>query len=118
MDNHYKTLDETITAIRKDCEDQLQAMRDKLLAAEIEATMAKDGMAKAREEQAAAQRITTKLLTQFGLVAQVFDEARKIAVDLQRPVLDEEALKATGFVPGGVLPVKRAVLPQNEIGDK
>lgn len=121
MNDHYKALDETISAIRADCEAQLQAMRDKLLAAEIEATMAKDGLKAAREAEAAAQRVTTKLLTQFGLVAQVFDEARKIAMDLQRPVLDEEALRAMGFKPepGGVINVKNpsmaTVLTQNEI---
>lgn len=85
MNDYYKTLDETVAAIRADCETQLQAMRDKLLAAEIEATMAKDQLQLAREAEAAANRVTTKLLTQFGLVSQVFEEARALALSLQQP---------------------------------
>ena len=82
MNDHYKTLDETITAIRAECETRITEMKDKLLAAEIEATMAKDQLKEARLAQASAERIATKLLTQFGLVSQVFEEARTLALSL------------------------------------
>ena len=83
--DHFMTLDETVRAIKAEYEEKLTAMKDKLMAAEIEATMAKSGMAEARAAQAQAERITTKLLTQFGLVAKVFEEARELALKLEPP---------------------------------
>lgn len=79
----FQSLDEMVAGIKADCEAQLKAMSDKLLAAEIEATMAKDQLKVAREAQMAAERVTTKLLTQFGTVAQVFEEAKNLALSLR-----------------------------------
>lgn len=81
----FQSLDEILGQIRADCEAQLKAMEDKLLACQIESTMAKDQLKIAREAQMAAERVATKLLTQFGLVSKVFEEAREMALALEPP---------------------------------
>lgn len=95
MNDHYKILGETVEAIRTECEDRLKAMSDKLLAAEIEATMAKDQLSQARSAQTAAERVTTKLLTQFGLVSKVFDEAKELALQVEADRKVEEMMPRT-----------------------
>lgn len=112
MNDKFKSLDETLAGIREEYEAQLKAMGDALLAAQIEATMAKDQLKQAREAQASAERVTTKLLTQFGLVAQVFEEARAIALKMSPPptIMSTKELAAEELRnPGSITFVKHPV---------
>lgn len=92
----YKSLDDTLATIRSTHEAEMQACKDRVLAAEIGTSFLREQLEKANEARATSERITTKLLTQFALVAQIFEEARALALELQKPSQE-----------GG------AVLPQN-----
>jgi len=83
MNTHFETLDATARAIKEDCERELRAMSDKLLAAEIESSMCKEHFTKERAEKERYMRIATKLITQFGAVEQIFAEAKKMAMALE-----------------------------------
>lgn len=76
----HKTLDETVAAIREDTESRLKAMEDKVLAAEVKVSLLEDQLKRAVEARAAAERITSKLIAQFGMVEAVFAEAKALAL--------------------------------------
>lgn len=76
----HKTLDETVAAIREDTESRIKAMEDKVLAAEVKASLLEDQLKRAVEARAAAERITSKLIAQFGMVEAVFAEAKALAL--------------------------------------
>lgn len=83
MTQLFKNIDETLADIRAQHEADMQACKDRTLAAEVESALLKEQLEKCNEARAFAERVTTKLLTQFGLVATVFDEARRIALELE-----------------------------------
>ena len=81
----YKSIDEQLAELRAQHESEMQACKDRTLAAEVESALLKEQLEKANEARAAAERVTTKLLTQFGLVSQVFEEAKALALELEQP---------------------------------
>lgn len=76
----HKSLDETLAAIREDTEHRLKAMEDKVLAAEVKASLLEEQLNRAVEARASAERITSKLIAQFGVVEAVFAEAKALAL--------------------------------------
>jgi len=78
----YKSIDEQLAELRAQHESEMQACKDRTLAAEVEAALLKEQLAKAVEERAFAERITTKLLTQFSAVEAVFAEAKRLAISV------------------------------------
>lgn len=76
----HKSLDETISAIRDENEALIKAANDRVLAAEIKATLLEDQLKRAVEARASAERITSKLIAQFGVVEAVFAEAKNLAL--------------------------------------
>lgn len=97
MNSHFESLDETVRRIREDCELQLQTMRDKLIAAEIEATLCKEQLAKANEARDLYMRVAERLVTQFATVEKVFADAKAMALAIPSE------------------PAKRTELPINEM---
>lgn len=83
MNEHFGTLDETIRMARADCEAQLKTMSDKLLAAEIEATLAKDMLAKAILAKEDAIQVASRLIENFGIAEHALGRARQYALALQ-----------------------------------
>jgi len=79
----YKSLDETVARIREDCEAQLKDARDKVLAAEIRASILEQHLSEAKADRDSAVRIATKLITQFGIVEKVFAEAKELALAVE-----------------------------------
>lgn len=84
MNEHFKSLDETIVAIKADCAAQLKAMGDKLMAAEIEAALSRDLLTKSNETKDAYMRVAERLITQFSTVEKVFSEAKVYALTLPK----------------------------------
>ena len=93
MNDHYTTLDQTVAAIKAECAERLSAMKDKLLAAEIEATLAKDQLKEARAAELQWQRVATKLVTQFAVVEAVFADAKALALAAAADPPDERLPK-------------------------
>lgn len=90
----YKSLDETVSAIREDCEAQLKDAKDKVLASEIRATLLEQYLAEAKADRDSAVRIATKLITQFGLVEKVFADAKELALEVSRLQKQEQKTQA------------------------
>lgn len=76
----HKSLDETVAAIREHHEREIQECKDKMLAAEVRASLLEEQLGRAVEARASAERITSKLIAQFGMVEAVFAEAKALAL--------------------------------------
>lgn len=100
MNDHFESLDATIAAIRTECETKIKEMTDRLLAAEIEATMAKDQLAKAIIAKEDAIQVASRLIERFALAEEALAGARKYA---------------TTFAP--VPPADHPLLPKVEMTD-
>lgn len=98
MTQLFKTIDETLADIRATHEAEMRACTDRTLAAEVEAALLKEQLDKCNEARAVAERVTTKLLTQFGVVAQVFEDARRMALQLEPPT-EATPLPPVKYVP-------------------
>lgn len=89
----HKSLDETIAAIRDEHETQMKACADRVLAAEVRATLLEDQLARAIEARSQAERVCVKLITQFGVVESVFAEAKEMALaHTQHDKIEEDRL--------------------------
>jgi translation initiation factor 2 alpha subunit (eIF-2alpha) len=78
--------------MRKHFEAEQKALSDQLFIAQAEARLAKDQLERAIEARAQAERISVKLLTQFGTVAMIFEEAKALAEEVtrdQQPLLSD-----------------------------
>lgn len=84
MNDHFKSLDATVASIKADCESQLKAMSDKLLAAEIEATLSRDLLAKAISAKEEAIASTARLIAQFDIAEKAFGDAKNYAMGLRK----------------------------------
>lgn len=83
----HKSLDETLAAIREQHEREIQECKDKMLATEVRASLLEEQLYRAIEARASAERITSKLIAQFGVVEAVFAEAKTLALAQQIPEL-------------------------------
>lgn len=83
----HKSLDETLAAIREQHELEMRECKDKMLAAEVRASLLESQLERAVEARASAERITSKLIAQFGVVEAVFAEAKALALAQQSPQL-------------------------------
>lgn len=101
MNQHFEHLDETVRAIRADCEAQLKAMADKLLAAEIECTLCKDQLNRAILAKEDAIQVTTRLLTQFDVAERVFADAKKFALTFAPEAAADHPLLPKVEMPNG-----------------
>ena len=82
MNHLIQSLDETVAAIKADCESQIAAMKDRLTAAEIEAALCRDLLTKANTDRDMYMRVAERLVTQFGTVEKVFADAKAMALTL------------------------------------
>ena len=80
MNEKFVDLNATITEIREDCEHQVKAANDRCIAAEIEAQLCKDLLAKANEARDLYMRVAERLVTQFATVEKVFADAKAMAL--------------------------------------
>lgn len=76
----HKSLDETLAAIREQHELEMRECKDQILAAEVRASLLESQLERAVEARASAERITSKLIAQFGMVEAVFAEAKALAL--------------------------------------
>jgi hypothetical protein len=83
MNQHFESLDATIAAIKADCAEQLRVMSDKLLAAEVKATLCEDQLNRAVLAKEDALQVATRLLTQFEIAEKAFGDAKRFALTLQ-----------------------------------
>jgi hypothetical protein len=81
---HLKSIDEAIAEMRRHFEAEQKALSDRLFVAEAETHLAKTQLAAAVEARSKAERIAVKLLTQFGTVAMIFDEAKRLAEEVNK----------------------------------
>lgn len=84
MTDPYKSLDETIAAIRQDCEARIRECENRTLAAETKSTFLDSSLTKAINARIAAERITMALLTQFSVVEKVFADAKAMALQVEQ----------------------------------
>lgn len=77
------SLDRTLAEARNFHTSEMKALEDKLLAAQLEATLCKDALAKAMTERDNYMRVATRLITQFGTVEAVFAEAKQMALTIE-----------------------------------
>src|SRR5215510_4609110 len=82
--DHFSSIDRQLGVMREHFETELKAMKDQLFVAQAEARLAQEQLAKAVEARSRAERITARLLTQFGTVAMIFDEARTLAIEANK----------------------------------
>lgn len=82
MNDQFQSLDEAVKAIREETDAALKAMSDRLLAAELEATLCRDLLHKANEKSEAYMRVAERLITQFATVEKVFADAKAYALTL------------------------------------
>lgn len=68
-------------ALVADYEKQIQNLKDQLLASNIQVEVHKGLMNDAHAARAAAERVTTTLLTQFATISKTFDEIRTFALN-------------------------------------
>lgn len=80
MNEKFQSLDETIRQIREDCEHAVKAAQDRCVAAEMEAQICKDLLAKANDQRDLYMRIAERLVTQFATVEKVFADAKAMAL--------------------------------------
>lgn len=81
--DNFQTLDEILSNIRQVHADELKAVNDALLAKNIECELMKKEMDRLTAENVRYLRVTTKLITQFGVVEKVFSEAKAMALALE-----------------------------------
>lgn len=79
----FLSLDGQIQKIRQDHDTALKAVNDQLLATQIELTMTKSALADRTKERDQSERIALKFITQFGMVAKIFAEVQKLALDYE-----------------------------------
>lgn len=81
----HKSLDETIAAIREQHALEMRECKDRTLAAEVKAALLEDQLARATEARMAAERLSTKLVAQFGSVEAIFADAKALALAAYAP---------------------------------
>jgi hypothetical protein len=87
---HFESIDSKLSEMRRHFEAEQKALQDQLFMAQAESRLARDQLAQAVEARAVAERIATKLLTQFGTVALIFEEAKQLAEEVARHSTMEE----------------------------
>lgn len=107
----HKSLDETVIAIRETHAAEIQAANDRVLAAEVKATLLEDQLARAVEARASAERLATKLITQFGAVEAIFADAKALALSTYVTEPD------TSAVSGNKAKIDQILTQKNAAGD-
>lgn len=90
--DHFTSIDQQLTDMRKHFEEERKALQDQVFVAQTEAALAKEQLKTAVEARALAERRATRLLTQFGTVAQIFEEAKQVALEITRANIPPEEL--------------------------
>ena len=62
-------------------DSEKKTLEDQLLAAQLELKLQGKALADAIEARSRAEQMAAKLVAQFGVVVQVFDDARQLAID-------------------------------------
>ena len=94
----HKSLDDTIVAIRETHAAEIQAASDRVLAAEVKTTLLESQLARAVEARASAERLATKLITQFGAVEAIFADAKALALSAYGQAPDDAAVTDNKFL--------------------
>jgi len=105
----FKSMDETLSAIKDQHAEEMKACQDRMLAAEVRAEILQDHLKAAQADRDSAVRIATKLITQFALVEKVFAEAKQLALEVAR-----EGQKHEQQVQGIAVSERVSQLPQNQ----
>lgn len=103
-----QSLDSTIAAIRAQHADEMQACRDRTLAAEVRAELLQSHLTEARNAQASAERIAMKFVTQFGMVEKIFSEVKALALTVQHEVESDSLANSPGSA---------ALIPDNRFAE-
>lgn len=80
-EERFTSLDATLDAARRAWADERKALEDKLLASELELKLTKEALDKAIQARSIAERTSAKLVAQFGMVSQVFEDAKELAIE-------------------------------------
>lgn len=78
--DHFSSLDATLAAAKAAWDKDRGALLQRIRELETELSLTKAALDKAGTARDEAFRQTAKLLTQFGVVATVFDEAKQTAI--------------------------------------
>jgi hypothetical protein len=90
--DHFTSIDRQLTTMKDHYEQERKLLQDQVFVAQTEAHIAKEQLAIAIEARSHAERMVTKLLTQFGTVAQIFEEAKRLAEEVTRSQLPDPKL--------------------------
>lgn len=80
--DHLNSIDETLNRVRQDHAHEVKTLQDQLLAAQIELQLCRGTTEREKNDRIAAERITMKLITQFGMVENIFSEAKRLALEI------------------------------------
>lgn len=82
--DHFTSIDQQLVAMKDHFDRERKLLQDQMFVAQTEAHLAREQLAVAVEARSHAERMVTKLLTQFGTVAQIFEEAKRLAEEISR----------------------------------
>lgn len=77
-----KDYEAKIAEVKKAAEAELTALKDQLLAANIQAQVQRDVAESAHAARAAAERVTTSILTKFAVAESIFADMRNFATQI------------------------------------
>ena len=78
---HFDSIDARLEAAKQAWASERKGLEDQLLASQIELRMTREALAKAVDARDIYARSTAALLAKFGVVAQIFEDAREAAVE-------------------------------------
>src|SRR6478609_4255123 len=79
-EEHLTSLDSALAAARNSWAEERKSLLDRIFALETELALHKNLFDRAAADRNQAERVTAKLLAQFGMVAVIFDEAKSLAL--------------------------------------
>lgn len=81
LNEHLASLDSTLLAAKTAWEAEKKQLEDRIFALETELSLRTTLHDKAVEARSNAEKMAAKLVAQFGMVAQVFDDAKQLAIN-------------------------------------
>lgn len=102
--DHFSSIDRQLAEMKDEFEAERKLLQDQLFAARTEAHLSRELLIVATEARSLAEQRCTKLLTQFGTVAMIFEEAKQLAEEITRAQIPPQ---------GAETALKMALTPSN-----
>lgn len=80
-EDHFASADRLISTARAAADEERKRFEQRIFELETELRITRELREATQQTCDAALQTTTKLLTQFGIVSQVFEDAKRLAID-------------------------------------